>query len=254
MSLDFLTKPIGGSRKKDSETGDAAALGRSRTIHPESVARPGGGDLVVGGSPRVDLMPPEIRIKRSQLRTRRNLRLGLVGVVAVTLVACGGAFAWNAVTQASLGLAQIRQQQLLSQQNQFGEVTKTSSEIALIQAGQRVGASTEVQWGPYLDALQAAMPAGMALTNVSVESASPVKSFDQPVVPLQGGRIATIAIQVSSSGMPSAGDLLDNLSQLPGFADASPGTVSLAGDGYQTTITMHIGTAALSQRFAKTGE
>jgi hypothetical protein len=257
-ALDFLNRPIGGTGKKDKAADTAtepkAAKGgprRGREVNPESVSRPGGAEIVVGGAPRVDLMPPEVRLKRSQLRTRRKLRMALVAVVVVTAVGCGGAFAWNAFTQTSLVLAQAQQQQLLQEQTKFGEVTTVSDQIALVEAGQRVASSTEVQWGPYITKLQAALPEGSALLSVSVDSATPVATFEQGTAPLQGGRIATLAIDTRSSQLPSVADLLTSLATLPGYVDASPGQVAYSDGVYQTSITMHVGTAALDNRFTK---
>ena len=76
---------------------------RRSTPHPEDVRRPG--SLAIGGEPRVDLMPPEVRIKRAQLRTRRSLRLGLVAVVAVVVLGCGGSMAWSALAGVTLATA-----------------------------------------------------------------------------------------------------------------------------------------------------
>jgi Tfp pilus assembly protein PilN len=256
-ALDFLNRPIGGTGKKDkaadtaTEPTESKGSGprRGRQVNPESVTRPGGAQIVVGAQPRVDLMPPEVRIKRSQLATRRKLRLGLFGVIAVVLVACGGSFAWNAVTQASVMLAQNQQQELIKEQAGFGEVTKTTDAIALVEAGQRVGAGTEVQWGDYLTKLQAALPAGMTLTSVSVMSASPVETFAQPTAPLQGGRIASLSLELKSDALPSSADMLDAFAKLPGYADATPGQVVYSGGAYMTSWTLHVGTAALSGRF-----
>jgi hypothetical protein len=257
MSLDFLTRPIGGSRKKDKETAvdDAPKRGTHGAIPPVPSAPAGtaGAALPVGASPRVDLMPPEIRVKRSQLRTRRSLRMVLVGVVAVTLVACGATLAWNKITQTSLGVAQAEQQSLVAQQAKFGEVTTISDQIALIEAGQRVGSATEVQWGPYITQLQAALPAGTTLLTVSVDSASPVSSFAQSTAPLLGGRIATLSVSTRGQQLPSVADLIDGLQKLPGYSDISPVTTSLSDGVYQSNFTMHVGTAALDNRFAKAG-
>jgi Tfp pilus assembly protein PilN len=258
MSLDFLTRPIGGSRKKDKDTAvdDAPKRGTHGQVPPVPAAPVGtaGAALSVGASPRVDLMPPEIRLKRTQLRTRRSLRMLLVGVVIVTAVACGGAFAWNTVTQTSLVLAQAQQQALIQQQAKFGPVTTVSQEIALVQAGQRVASSTEVQWAPYIDQLRAALPQGTTLLSVSVDSASPVSTVQQPTAPLQGGRIATLQIETRSGQLPSVADLLTAISTLPGYADASPGQVTSTDGIFQTSITMHVGTAALDNRYTKAGK
>jgi hypothetical protein len=261
-ALEFLNRPIGGGKKeKDKAAAPAApaepkaAKGpgprRGREVHPETVTRPGDGALTVGGAPRVDLMPPEIRVKRSQLRTRRKLRLGLVAVVAITALGCGGAIAWNVVNQATLAVGQLQQQQLLGQQGQYGEVKSTLGGIALVQAGQRVGASAEVDWSGYLGSISAALPAGMSLTQVTIDSASPVSGFAQPTTPLQGGRIASVTIEARSADLPSVSAVMNGIAALPGYVDATPLASTYDSGTYTSTLTFHVGTAALTNRFTK---
>ena len=162
MTLAFLSKPIGGSKNKDA---DASGNGPdpSRPAKPGPL-RGGAGAATVGGSPRVDLMPPEIRVKRAQLRFRRKLRLGLFGVLIVVLVACGGTWALNSLAQTNLLAAQSQNQQLVTQQLQYSAVTTTQGSIALVKAGQKVGDSTEIDWQAYLTKLQATLPSGVLLT------------------------------------------------------------------------------------------
>jgi hypothetical protein len=250
MSLAFLTKPIGGSKKgaaepeepKDRKSGRAPKVGPTRGA---------AANTNVGGAPRVDLMPPEIRLKRSQLRVRRSLRLVLVGVLVVVVAACLGTWALGTVAQTSLSAAQAQQQQLVAQQATYSDVTSVKSGIALIKAGQKVGASTEIDWAAYLTKLQATLPAGVTFSSVTITSATPLTAQAQSTTPLEGARVATIVFTVSSPTLPSIPTLLDGLKTLPGFVDATPGSVATAGAGagYTANVTMHIGTEAFANRF-----
>jgi outer membrane biogenesis lipoprotein LolB len=246
MSLAFLTKPIGGKKgdAPDKEPKQGKQAGAPGPL------RGGASNVTVGGAPRVDLMPPEIRTKRSQLRVRRSLRLVLVGVFVVVLVACGATWALSAVAQTSLSAAQAQQQQLVAQQGQYSDVTGVQTSIALIKAGQRVGDSTEIDWQAYLDKLQATLPSGVSLTNVTVDMATPIKAYGTSTVPLQGDRIATLTFSATSPSLPSIPVWLDGLATLPGFADATPGDVSLSGSSYTANVTMHINTEAFLNRYA----
>jgi len=247
MSLSFLTKPIGGA-KKQKGTEPAAPAPES----PRAKAGPiRGGAGNVGGSPRVDLMPPEIRTKRSQLRLRRNLRFALLGVLAVVLVACGGTWALATAAQTTLAQAQAQQQLMLAQQAKYSDVTKVKDSIALIKAGQVVGDSSEIDWQRYLTDLQRTLPAGVTLSTVTIQSISPIKSFAQSATPLEGSRIATLQFTATSGSLPSIPAWLDGLKSLPGFVDATPGSVSLsATGGYTADVVMHINSEALANRFA----
>jgi Tfp pilus assembly protein PilN len=245
MSLAFLSKPIGGSKKDAGAEPDKPGKGRV----PGPVRGGAATNVTVGGAPRADLMPPEIRIKRSQLRTRRSLRLALFGVFVLVVVACGGTWAWNALAQTSLVSAQAQQQALLAQQAKYSNVTTIQSATTLIKAGQVIGDSTEIDWRDYLEKLQATLPAGVALSTVSIGTADPMTAYAQSTTPLQGGRIATLAFTATSPSLPSIPVWLDGLRTLPGFVDATPGSVTLGDGVYSADVTMHIGPEAFANRF-----
>ncbi|MDP9028798.1 MAG: hypothetical protein M3N46_14820 [Actinomycetota bacterium] len=245
MSLSFLTKPIGGPKKEsDAPTepgqGKPAMLGRGQR----------GASPAVGGVPRVDLIPPEIRLKRAQLRTRRSLRLGLFGVFVVVVVACAGTWVFNGLAQTALVGAQAQQQALTAEQSKYSNVTTVQGSIDLIKAGQVVGDSSEINWQSYLSRLQSVLPGGVSISSVTVDSATPLKAYAQTTTPLQGDRIATLQFTASSPSLPSIPALLDGLKQLPGFVDATPGSVTLTDKGYLADVVLHISSDALAKRFA----
>ncbi|HEU0205689.1 MAG TPA: hypothetical protein VFQ74_03220 [Pseudolysinimonas sp.] len=245
MSLAFLNKPIGGSKKDAAGEPEKPVKGRA----PGPVRGGAASNISVGGSPRADLMPPEIRLKRSQLRTRRSLRLALFGVFLLVIVACGGAWAWSAIAQTALASAQSQQQALVAQQTKYSKVTTLQNAITLIQAGQVIGDATEIDWQDYLTKLQATLPAGVSLSTVSIGTADPMTAYAQSTTPLEGDRIATLTFTATSPSLPSIPVWLDGLKTLPGFVDATPGQVSLSSGVYSADVTMHIGTDAFAHRF-----
>src|SRR5690606_16654482 len=123
--------------------GPQISFGRaSRTV--------GKAPLVVGAQPRANLLPPEIVLKRSQLKTRRALRVGVFFVFVATVAGCIGVWGLASVSQAQLAAAQSRQQALVEEQLAYQQVRDLQDTIALIQAGQMVGGSTEINWRDYL--------------------------------------------------------------------------------------------------------
>ncbi|CAN5192190.1 hypothetical protein BH11ACT4_BH11ACT4_00160 [soil metagenome] len=249
MSLAFLTKPIGGSKKKDADS--SAPAPEPKRPAKSGPLRGNTGAPVGGGSPRVDLMPPEIRTKRAQLQFRRKLRVGLVGVLVLVVVACGATWALGSVAQANLLAAQNQRQQLIAQQSQYSDVTTVKRSIAVAQAGQKVGDSPEIEWQAYLTKLQATLPAGVLLTGVTIDTATPLHGYAPSTIPLEGDRIAMLTFTATSPSLPSIPDWLDGLATLPGFSDATPGDVSLSAGIYTATVTMHINTKAFANRFDK---
>lgn len=212
--------------------------------------------LIVGGVPRVDLLPPEVKASRRAQATRRMLLYGIVGVAAVMALAIAGSAVLAGQAQSDLAAAQAQTQTLLSQQQKYIEVKRVQDKVKLVSAGQEVGASTEIQWKDYLDEVQATLPANVAIRGVTVESSTPLAVFPQATVPLQGPRVATVTFDVSSPVLPQLPQWLDALSTLPGFADATPDSVTFdkSTNLYTAKITMHVGSKAFDERFATKGK
>jgi hypothetical protein len=208
--------------------------------------------IEVGAEPRVDLLPLEVRAQRRGASTRRALGFGVLATVLVVGLAAGGSalLAFNA--QATLAEAQIQTSDLLAQQNKYMAVRKLQDQVALATAAQQVGASTEVDWKTYLDKVQATLPANVTIDTVTVDSASPLAQYSQSAAPLQGARVATVTFDAKSPTLPEVPAWLTALAKLPGFADATPGTVTLdqTSGTYTVNITMHVNDAAFDQRFS----
>ena len=211
-----------------------------------------GDELTVGGTPRVDLLPPEVRDRRRARALRRSLLLGVVGVAAAVALAVAGTFAFAVQANIALALEQKRTTDLLAQQTKFADVRSTNDLIALIKAAQQVGASTEIDWKDYLDKIQATLPGNVAVKTVAIDSASPLVAFQQGTTPLEGPRVASLKFTATTSSFPSMPQWLSSLESLPGYVDATPDSVSRdEGSGvYTVSITMHLSSDVYDDRFS----
>jgi hypothetical protein len=207
---------------------------------------------VVGGLPRVDLLPPEVRAERRSGVTVRRAWMGVIGVAAVVGIAIGGATLRSMEAQDELLVAQSETQQLLLEQGKYTEVRDTKTEITLLSTAQAVAGATEIAWPSYLAQIQATLPAGVTVSTIVIDQASPVEDYAQADAALQAARIGTVTFTASSESLPSLPQWLDGLTALPGYTDATPGTVSLEDGVYEATVTMHIDQSAFSNRFALT--
>jgi hypothetical protein len=210
-----------------------------------------GEELVVGRRPRADLMPPEIIAAHRAKTTRRRMLFGLLGVIVVVVLATGGATALNVSSQLALLSAEARTAELLAEQAKYAEVRRVQDEIRLIEAGQKVGASTEIDWKAFLDDVESKLPADVAVTAVSVESSSPLLEFTQSDVPLQGVRVATVGFTAVSTTLPDVTSWLDGLAELPGYVAATPDSVVLDEELgiYTAAIVVQLNEGAWSQRY-----
>jgi mRNA-degrading endonuclease toxin of MazEF toxin-antitoxin module len=212
--------------------------------------------LVVGGEPRVDLLPPEIYRERAAAVIRRRLLIGVFGVIAIVAVSTGASTVLALQAQGQLTDEQARTSSLLAEQTKYIEVRSVQSKVALVQAAQQVGVSTEIDWKKYLDGAQAILPPTVKIATVTLDSASPVAIYAQPTAPLQGARIATVTFSAESTVLPDVPTWLTALATLPGFADALPGSVALDPRTgiYTVVITMHVNDSAYAKRFTTVGK
>jgi hypothetical protein len=193
-------------------------------------------------------MPPEVAQRR---RDRRLQGWAIVALIAVLgLVVTGSAFGAvsNTVAQAGLLNAQAETQDLLAQQQEFGEVVKINTSIAL--AGQVRAATTaaEVLWLDVQQDVFAALPAGVTVTQLSASADAPWTTNLVPAGPLRSAKVATIGLTVTSATLPQLSAYVRALEALDITADATIDSTQNS-NGYSATITLNISEAALSKRF-----
>ena len=267
----WLTRPIGGSGKAKKPKG-APAPALQPPLEPQATpaaeAQPGSAQaprgakakpapkavpapIAVGGEPRVSLIPPEVLARRKARGVRRSLAWGVLGVVLITFAAVGGTAVLGIRAQFDLAEAQAHTGELLAEQAQYAEVRKVQDQVTLVEAAQQVGASTEIDWKDYLQKVQATLPGDVTMTAVTIDSSTPLATYEQPTAPLQGARVATLTFAASSPTLPVVPTWLTALAKLPGFADATPGSVSLdeTTKTYTLSVTMHINETAFDRRF-----
>lgn len=209
-----------------------------------------GGRLIIGGPPYANLLPPEVGIAAKGRAMRRNATGLILLVVVAVIAAYAGVTFLSLAAQVQLDAANERTQTLVAAQAKYSEVRQVTSMLATATAAQQVGTSTEIDWKAYLTDIQNSLPAGTLVTNVVAETATPLATFTQPSVPLQGDRIGELSFTAISQSLPDVEAWLDKLSELTGYVDASPGSLSRMEDGtYQVNITMHVNKDALLLRF-----
>lgn len=241
-----LTKPAGAGRGRTKRSAPSADV-----VAPVRAA--GKNALVVGGVPRADLLPAEVLVDRRQRATVRRAWFGVVVVGAVVALGVGVSTMDSMSSSRELRNAQDEGTTLLQQQGQYAAVRDVESRTALAEAAQKVGGSTEIDWSSYLTNVQRSLPAGVSIVGVTVDSASPLTTYDQPTTPLQGARVATLTFEADSPTLPSIPDWLDRVHDLDGFVDANANSVTLdTGSGHYTVnMTVHIDDRAFDGKYTE---
>lgn len=211
-------------------------------------------DSVRRQEPRVDLLPPEVKASRRNDAIARRLMVALVVVIVVVAGAIAATTFLAIQANASLAAAQQQTVSLTQQQQKYVKVRAVQSQIALTQAGQEVGASTEIDWTAFLAEARATIGSGLTLKGITIDSASPLAAYEQPTVPLQGARVATVTLDVKATSLDAVSAWLAQLATIPAVADVSPGTITLDQSGYSASAILHLNESAFDNRFAPKGK
>jgi Tfp pilus assembly protein PilN len=210
--------------------------------------------LILGGEPRVHLLPPEVVARKKARIVRRRLGMGLVAVVLVLAVGLGLGTLSMASAQSELAIAQAQTTSILQQQAKYSDVLKVKADAAAIQTAQKQATAQEISWQPFIERFEATLPAGASITGLTASIDAPFEVAPPVTDPLEGPRIATVVATISMNQATIAG-WLNTLPTLKGFVDATPNSISIgSGGAYVVSITMHINKDALANRFTKTAE
>jgi hypothetical protein len=205
--------------------------------------------VVLGGEPRVNLLPPEV----AQRKKARSARRGLVAlVIAVLLVVAGG---YGFVTVRAIGAqlefaaAQARTADLLAEQMKYSEVTAITGQVQAVKDARSIAVSTELLWNDYYTKIRDVLPADSTMSSLVADGRAPWEPDTLPLGPLRMPRVATITFVVTSAAPFPVADFVAKIAKIPGFADVTSDVISKDGEGYTTQFTFNLGADGLSGRF-----
>jgi hypothetical protein len=206
--------------------------------------------LVIGGEPRIDFLPPEVKAGKQARKTRRSM--GALVLLIVVVCAAGYVFATSLAVQAQIELAsaQAETHRLIQQQGEFSEVRTVTGQLTSTANARLVGSANEVMWQAYLAQVVAVLPADTVLDGYTVTSQSATEPAPVSEIPLQGARIATVDFVALFPTLDRAEAVLKNLEALPGFADAWVTSVELMDDGtYTASFSLNVNSEVVERRF-----
>lgn len=215
-----------------------------------------GADLAGLGAfpwPQVNLLPPEIRSRRTLGRVKLRLGLALLLVLLLAALAFVAAMFDERNAQEELQTQQLEVQRLTEEQAKYAEVPLIKGQIAQAEAARAYGMSTEVIWVDLLRAIQAVTPPGVSIESLTITAPSPILASVAPTDPLATGSIGSITFVGSSPTLPDVAAWLDGLDSVPGFSNAAFSTAEISDDegvvSYETTSTVQFDESIFSHRF-----
>ncbi|WP_104193413.1 hypothetical protein [Cryobacterium sp. Y82] len=208
-----------------------------------------GHELVLGGEPRADLLPPELKAARQGRVLRRIMSIVAAGIVLVVIAAVATVSLQAGRAQNRLAAAEARTTELLQESAKYSEVRNVQNQIEMTTAARQLAAETEVDWRAYMVAVRASLPSDVTIEAIAVGSGTPWAEYEQSSVPLYNPRVASLTLSLTSPTLPAVPMWLTNLRTLPGYADAHPGSVTRTQTGqYVVEMVININENARSNR------
>lgn len=213
--------------------------------------------LVIGGEPRIDFLPIEVKQRKENRRSRRSL----IMLVLVVLVACIGGYVFSAAmavqSAAAVDAERARTAQLLAQQTEYAEARTIATETSSAKAAALVGSAREILWKNYFSELKAVLPEKTTIIQFAATSQDALLDESEvEMAPLQKARVAEILFTVTTPSLSSIDKMNVSLRDLPGFADASTVLLSKDEDAteYTVNVILHVNSTVLERRLFENKE
>ena len=206
-------------------------------------------DIFVAGEPRVQLLPPSVRLREKNRETRRLLVL----LIVLALDDVGGGMTWGYARsiQAAIALsqAQDRTAQLLVQQAEYADAARMAGLVAATEEAQRMLTAGEVDWAAVMADLKSYAPAEAQFTGAILTAPAPWEPALVPEGPLRAPRVATVELTISSASYANAATFVAAVRLNPVVADVTIKSSTSEGAGYITTVSLTLNDTVLKTRF-----
>lgn len=214
-----------------------------------SPAKKDAGQLVIGGEPRIDFLPIEIKQRKANRRSRRSLVVLVVVVIGVCIAGYVASAGLAVTSQGELDAARLRTGQLLAEQGKYVEAQSVTTDRDAALAAAKVGSGNEILWKGFLAALVKTLPSDSDITELEIDSLSSQELTPTSTVPLEKPYVTTIGFGVETSSISRASELVDVLRDLPGFADATITDVTKVDDQpFTAKVVLHLNSEAFERR------
>ena len=216
-------------------------------------AKPRDQRLVLGGVPRAELLPPELKQEATASAQRRVMVLLIVLALVVTGGATFGASVLAAQSAAELEQANGRTTEILLEQGKYAEARQLAARVSASEDAGAIVMATDIDWVAQLALIDAtAASVGATVDNTAVTQSTAFAVVDEPADLLEKPRVATVVLTATTPTLPNLADWLEAFEALPGFAGVTFGTATLTGLGYDTVVTVHFDESIFTNRFAET--
>lgn len=208
--------------------------------------KPKADQLPIGGVPKVDLLPPELKQARAWRAARGRALVFILCATMLMLAGVGGATWWAQSKVEERNAAQARTDELLAMQSEFVEVNQVQGAIRSAEGALTQAAATDVVWRDLLAELQRTLPPGTRITTLTIEAGSPTTELAAPTDPLRSTRIASVTFTAVATSVPDVVSWTRAVLDVPGIVYAAPR--STIADEASTSFTVEMSVDVSAER------
>lgn len=207
--------------------------------------------LALGGTPRVNLLPPQ----EVENRARRALRMRWLGAVAtaflLVIVGAGMSAFWTVQIDREQAAAAQKSKQLQSELANYSQGIYLRARLLKLESLVAQAGSNDQSWGPLIEEVKSVLPKGVRLIGFTVApGAGPVTGTDATS---QVGLKGTLTFSAESTSAQA--ETISQLRTLLTFIDVDAGELSSNGPtgGFSFVTTFTADQTRYTGRFAQSG-
>lgn len=212
--------------------------------------KPAATGLVLAGTPRVNLLPPQIIERRLQARLSKRWLVGLIGSIVGVGAVVAGAQVLRASAEVSMLAEQDRTLQLTTELASYGEVTTALANSEALTRYRAEAMGNDLEWRSLFATLQKQLPDGVVLTALDLTPGAN---------PGEGGSGTGVVGMAGTMTLESADPIdqdkvVNKLRKLDSTLDANASTLEAkSGEslGYSMVVTFVTDQTIYSGKFVK---
>ncbi|MBA3019998.1 hypothetical protein [Propionicimonas sp.] len=205
--------------------------------------------LILGGPPRVDLLPAV----EAENRARRELRMRWLGVFLLAVVLVGSVsavgFGWTVRTSAQMAASHKQGDELNAELAKYSEAARVSRDVDKLQGIRAQAGSNDLAFGPLIAEITAVLPSGVTLTGFKLAPGPAPKEGVEAAK--QVGLTGTLTFSAKLTA--SQAETVTRLRTVRGFIDVDAGKLEADDSGYVFEATFSADQSRYTGRFAQNG-
>ena len=204
-------------------------------------------EVVFGAPLRADFLPDQIRARKANKRSERNMVRAIVVTALLCASALVGMSSFENTSAVALSSQNDKLAQALAKQAQYAGLSSMIGNIKVHSAANAIIGYNDVDWGAIVAQLKAGLVSGDSLASVTLNTMA-ASSADASTVPQTvPGQVGSLNLSVSVQDLKTLAAWMRTLPRVAGYLDDKLVSVNETNSGYTAQLTMALGTEILAK-------